>query len=109
MCGGKKGLSQHIKIPSQTQSPHPFGQALVIDGRGQLQGWLELEHGGTQPPHGDPHLMQRLGTLALGNRGLQLNQLGNLPLQQIPGKPAIAEGEGGCLENHAELSGIPVS
>ena len=53
--------------------------------------------------------MQRLGTLALGNRGLQLHQLGNLPLQQIPGKPAIAEGVGGCLEHHAELSGIPVS
>jgi len=53
--------------------------------------------------------MQRLDTLALGNRCLQLHQLGDLPLQQIPGKPAIAEGVGGRHKHYGELSGIPVS
>ena len=104
-----KALAQHVEIPRQPQSAHPFSQALVVDRRRQLQGRFELHHRGAQPAHGDPHLMEGLGSLALGNRCLQLHQLGDLPLHQIAGKPAVAQGWGTWLEHHAELSGRRVS
>ena len=80
-----KPLAQHIQIPRHAQAPQGFGHPLCRQPFGQHQRRAKLVQGGAQPPHRDPHLVQRFGIPVLEHRPMPAHQgLGVLTQQVSP-------------------------